>query len=241
MNEIVKTSTHWIQCIPPDKEDISLNIAERELDVTISKNMIQPNIATVRKDFPIRDIVRIIRGIILYSAKTFKYAENMNLQQATVLASDLVDNFKDECLDDIVLMFKMARQGKLGETKGRLDADSLFNIIAPNYRLYKAEIREKQYSKEKFSHRNDNDSISDDAYAKFTELSERLSMNRTQQKEQNPPPVNHHKIYTDKLKASVGHMDLTKLKKLEQKLISQSETVFNDAIKIVQAEISKRK
>ena len=71
-----------------------------------------------------------------------KFSENLTLQQATILASDVFDKMKYETLDDIALMFKKARQGYYGSLKGRLDSDILNTIIIPSYLNEKSELRE---------------------------------------------------------------------------------------------------
>ena len=141
--------THWTQCLIDDNADKTLEIAEIESGLTIVKCLESPLISEVKKSIPIKSLLRSVREIILNSARTFKFSENMDLGQATILANDILDYFQHESLEDIVQMFKMARKGELGSGKGRLDHDVVFNIFIPAYFNKKIEAREKQLTKEK--------------------------------------------------------------------------------------------
>ncbi|MDR6548505.1 putative nuclease of putative toxin-antitoxin system [Chryseobacterium rhizosphaerae] len=248
MKELAKNTIHWIQDIPKneDKESTALAIREeltfRENDVTLFKNLSTPTIIDLKKqNISTRDIIIIVREIIRKTAKTFKYAENMTLEQATTLASDLIDLCKDESIEDFILMFKMARMGKCGETKGRLDSDIITQVIVPAYLDHKAELREKQYQKEKYAKKQeDNEGMSPEAIKAFDELYRRLSVPKKEEPEKpNTPVLNHHHIYLENLKKRIPHYSLKLLMETEEKMIDQD--VYKDALEIVRNEIRKRK
>lgn len=162
----------------------------------------------------------------------------MDLSQATLLASDLLNYFKHESLEDIVLMFKMIRQGELGSGKGRLDHDVIFNIFVPAYLEKKAEARERQIRNEKSQYNAPVEEMSDYAKQKFEELSKKLSANR--QQEATPPVVNHHQIWINNLKNSVKNLSLEELYIELGKVKEKDYTLFGEAYDIYKAEIELR-
>lgn len=144
-NQLQKTegTIRWVSTISQSK-DKSLSIIEFERSLDF-KTLIdkQPILNDVKNELisEIQCIV-FIRELLLNLASTLKFAENLTLQQATILASDVFDKMKYETLDDIALMLKKARQGYYGSLKGRLDSDILNTIIIPSYLNEKSELRE---------------------------------------------------------------------------------------------------
>jgi len=67
---------------------------------------------------------------------------------------DTLENFSYETLEDIILFFKMCRQGAFGTTTKGLDSNFIYGEWFPKYMEKKAEIREAEYVKIK----NDNNS-----------------------------------------------------------------------------------
>ena len=239
-NKQVSTLTHWTQCLIDDNADKTLEIAEIESGLTIVKCLESPLISEVKKSIPIKSLLRSVREIILNSARTFKFSENMDLGQATILANDILDYFQHESLEDIVQMFKMARKGELGSGKGRLDHDVVFNIFIPAYFNKKIEAREKQLTKEKESYLKSGGEMSDFARQKFQELSEMLSANRVLHDEPKPV-VNHHQIWLNSLKNSVKNLSKQELYIELGKAKKSDHSIFNEAVKIYESEISLRK
>ncbi len=62
---------------------------------------------------------------------------------------DTLDNFSYESLEDIILFFKMCRQGAFGTTTKGLDSNFIYGEWFPQYMAKKAEIRETQYLQQK--------------------------------------------------------------------------------------------
>lgn len=164
----------------------------------------------------------------------------MDLETATLLTTDIFTHFQNESLEDVVLMLKMARTGRLGKGNGRLDSDTLFTIFIPNYLLFQAEEREKIHHRDKTS--NQREILSPEAYKKFDELSQMLTQNKQKRDLQNPPPpvVNHHQIYVSKIRNSVRFM---KDKELNDTLLNAKAAdnhLFKEVIEILTKEIKKR-
>ncbi len=216
------------------RQEISL----KERDVNLSKNLETKTISEIEADdtIPQMQLIIITREVILKTARTLKYAEKMDDQTANQLASDLLETFKNESIEDIILMFKWVRQGKCGETRGRLDADTINSVIIPTYLDYKSELREKQYQRKKFS--KSNEPISPEAVEKFSQLSAQLSMNRMDKVENKKPSINHHEIYIHNLKNRLPYYTLQQLKESEREMLKQD--TFKDALILVRNEIKKR-
>ncbi|MDP9954733.1 hypothetical protein J2X97_000370 [Epilithonimonas hungarica] len=234
----VSTTTHWTQCLINDTSDAMMEIVSLETSLSVKKCLESPTIYEVTKNLPAKNIIKAVREIILNSARTFKFSENMDLSQATILASDLISYFKNESLEDIVQMFKMARQGELGSGKGRLDHDVVFNVFVPAYLDKKAEIREKQIINENKRLNEPAEEMSDYARQKFEELSQILSARRIDKP--STPVINHHQMWLKSLKNNVKTLSLQELYEEKSKAMKSDESVFNEAIKIYQNEIDSR-
>lgn len=187
-------------------------------------------------------ILKSIQEIVLNSARTFKYSENMDFSQAAILASDLLNYFRHESLEDIVLLFRMIRQGELGSGKGRLDHDVIFNIFVPAYLEKKAEAREKQARNEKSKFNKADGEMSEHAKQKFEELSKMLSVKRIDTPiTPSKPVVNHHQVWINSLKINVKNLSLEELYSELDKTKKKDQSLFGEAVKIYNEEIELRK
>lgn len=93
--------------------------------------------------------IEVIKSIILviefFLKVTGKELETFQIQ---VLAGDLYDRFNSDSLDDIILMFKMARRGEFGKT---YTLDSLqINLWAEKYLEKKVNEREMIWASKKY-------------------------------------------------------------------------------------------
>lgn len=209
------------------------------MDLSLKKCLSLPSIYEIKKNISAKQTLKAVREIILNSAKTFKFSENMDLSQATILASDLLNYFRNESLEDIILMFKMARQGELGSGKGRLDHDVVFNIFVPAYLEKKAEAREKQERNNKAKLKQPVAEMSEYAKQKFEELSNMLSIKRTDKPIK--PVVNHHQLWINSLNVKVKNLTLEELYTELEKVKNSDQKVFDEAVKIYKDEIELRK
>lgn len=84
-------------------------------------------------------------------------------------AIDTLDHFKYDSIQDIVLFFKMARQGKFGTTSRMPDSNLIFGEWFPRYQEMKAEERERRHRREKDKLKENTTSIEnvEKAYAKM--------------------------------------------------------------------------
>lgn len=95
------------------------------------------------------NVVKSITYLILRLSNSFNMKQKFSEEQASILALDLTEIFSYETLEDVVLMFKYARQGKFSKTFERLDSEVVTRIWVPEYLELKAAERENQHNKSK--------------------------------------------------------------------------------------------
>ena len=120
-------------------------------------------------------VAEIIKIIEFYLEVTGKKLEDYHIR---TLAGDLYDKFKNDTVEDIILMFKMIRTGDLGKAPYFDNFHEKIMSYVPLFLIYKAEERDKmiEVKKRERKHRESEQVVmSDEAYAKFTELQNRIS------------------------------------------------------------------
>lgn len=83
----------------------------------------------------VKEIIRVVEFFLTVTGK------EMETFQIIILAGDLYEKFKTDTLEDVVLMFKMARQGEFGKVY-KFDTFTVMDW-ANAYLLRKSEEREK--------------------------------------------------------------------------------------------------
>lgn len=236
--ELMTLSTIWTKMATTSDP---IEIVKFESGLTIAQCLKSTPIKFISEDvIPKIDRIKAVRQIILNTARSFKFAENMDLSQATTLASDVLEQFNYETLEDIAQMFKMARQGLLGSSKGRLDSDSVFNIFIPAYLNIKAEEREKIHQREKAERLKAERLGSPDD--RFNQLANKILQQGKERKSEKelPNELTSHEKFIENLKLIVEYMTESEIK--EQ--IKQAKTLNNpdldEAIEIYQSELDKR-
>lgn len=80
---------------------------------------------------------------------SFNFGKSLSTQQSAILASDIVERFKNETIEDVVLMLKQVRQGVIGDGKDyKLDGQNVMTKWFPQYLENKYNEFEKQKKKE---------------------------------------------------------------------------------------------
>lgn len=125
-----------------DSNKAPLIIAKAERELSIADSLDYPLISTQgdRKSL-IPQIVRIVEYFLTLTGR------EMEEFQRLVLAGDLYEQFRTDALEDIALMFKMARTGEFGKVY-RGDYLEIMGWV-PKYLEKKAEQREKKWYAEK--------------------------------------------------------------------------------------------
>lgn len=114
------------------------------------------------------EVIKEIIKIIEYYLKIVgKELERFQIQ---VLAGDLYKKFRTDTLEDIILFFMMIRNEELGKI-GYYDTfrDKIIAYVEP-FMQYKSEQREKLIKIKNRKFKTSNETMSEEAYAKFTEL-----------------------------------------------------------------------
>ncbi|TWP30529.1 hypothetical protein ETU09_00580 [Apibacter muscae] len=233
-----KQTIHSIECLNKETE-AAMELVLLESDLTVRKCMDTTLVINIEKAIHKKQIISAVRFAIINCSKVFKFSEKMDIETATFMAADLVDVFKYESFEDIILMLKMARQGKLGSNKGRFDNDTLFNIFVPTYLDMKAEEREKEKQNEKAELKRREEQpykISPENKKKLDELIERLD--KKKEKTEVPSSVlSNHQIFISRLPELCKNLSDKELKEQIQKAQSYK---LSDAYEIYKTELEKR-
>ena len=130
------------------ENDIEITMFEKNLTVADAMNkgvMIRSFLKTAGE----KNIVKCLSYLIMRASAFFNVGSNFSVSQANVMAMDLLEVFEYETMEDVMMMFKLGRQGKIGGKIFRLDSNVVFNEWVPDYLELKAIEREKGYQKEK--------------------------------------------------------------------------------------------
>lgn len=93
----------------------------------------------------------------------FNFGKSLSSQQSAILASDIVEKYPYETIEDVVLILKQVRQGSIGDGKDyKLDGQNVMTKWFPEYLDKKYEQMENQKKKElaELNSKNDNDAVS---------------------------------------------------------------------------------
>ncbi|GGG47212.1 hypothetical protein BXY58_0616 [Epilithonimonas arachidiradicis] len=131
--------------MPPEqvKKKVFNELVKLERNMSVADSIINsPLIATQGKKINV--VSQIIRIIEFFLEITGKELEGYQIQ---VLAGDIYEKFKTDSLEDVVLMFKMARQGEFGKVY-KCDTFEIMDW-ANKYLDYKSATRERLILKKK--------------------------------------------------------------------------------------------
>lgn len=151
-------------------------IARIEQSLTM-KESIKNGELIVSQGVKIDIVTEIIKIVEFYLEITGKKLEKYQIQ---ILSGDLYDKFKTDTLEDIILMFKMIRTGDLGKPPYTDNFHEKIMSYIPIFFDYKSAEREKLIDIKKRVRKNHQNSpelktMSDEAFAKYTELQNMLS------------------------------------------------------------------
>lgn len=136
-----------IKCLAHNKPN-ELLVYEDALTITDSIN--GTALTKVERALTKPNLTKIISYLVLRTASNFNVGKNITPEQAGMIAYDMVDKYKWETLEDIVLMFKYARQGKIGDGKNyNLDQQTILHSWMPQFLELKAEQREIKHTTSK--------------------------------------------------------------------------------------------
>ncbi|MEC3875956.1 hypothetical protein [Chryseobacterium salviniae] len=122
----------------------------------------------------IREIIKIVEFYLEVTGK------KLEVYQTRTLAGDLYDKFKTDTVEDLILMFKMIRTGDLGKPPYTDNFHEKIMSYVPLFLDFKSRERERliELKKRKIKAQErppEPQTMSEEAYQKFTELQSRLS------------------------------------------------------------------
>ncbi len=202
---IKQETTHWITSVNsnPNPAELNLVISERENALTVKEVFNYPLITNL--ELPKKEILASIRLLILHTAKQFRWSEKMDILQATTLAIDVYEALKTETLEDITLMFSLARKGKLKDRgrgnpiqlNGRLDNETIFNQIVPAYLDLKAEQREVNYQNKKAIKPPKTEPLTPEQKKEFAKIKKSVTKIGTPKETKKPTPTTLDNMYQE--------------------------------------------
>lgn len=176
----------------------------------------------------VRQIIRIVEFFLEVTGKS------LELYQIQVLSGDLYEKFKYDTIEDIIMMFKMARQGEFGKIYDCKPPEILTWV---NYYLdHKAQEREKLIGKQKAIKI---EPMTEEARKKFEDLYKSISVKPAEfpnSIKSVVPELFNLNQYIISLPESCKNLSLKELK-IE---IHKTEFVSKEAHTILMAELNRR-
>lgn len=138
----------------------AVNISFYEMDLSLNKAIEQPTIRTVFKDHS-NIGYSVVKILVNRFIESFGFSTKLSEMQLETLTVDTLEKFSYDSLDDIMLFFKMARNGSLGTTKRGVDSNLIYGEWFPKYMELKSQAREEKHIQEKKNESNNSISIED--------------------------------------------------------------------------------
>lgn len=157
-NEIIIPGQNHLDLLKPTTSELISLIAANDLpslalyerQMTLQKAIEGTTLHKLSKTINDENLVVIIVYLIDRVSENFNVGKKFTEGQSFIMALDLLDVFKHENLEDILLMFRMARTGKIGDGKDyKLDSQTVFHKWIPQYLEMKIDQREQMHSREK--------------------------------------------------------------------------------------------
>lgn len=123
--------------------------------LTIEKALKGTTLCEIERKSP-KEIYSIVYFLLSEANESFSMNNKMNDKQIQDTSLELINLFKHDTIEDIIMMLKMAVNGKIGGSKlYRFDANVLFNLFVPEYMELKAVAREDINERKRFEQGSD--------------------------------------------------------------------------------------
>lgn len=187
--------------------------------------------------------------VVSYLLERLNDQFNMNLKlnrvQLVTASFDLLHKFKGETLEDIVLFFKMARLGELGNKMHRLDSHVIFNEWFPEYMNLKSINREDLINRRKESSKidlNSKQQWSNENKEKLDEIIKSFEENKKDfrdfEKTTDKRYLNNSQDFVEKLKIDVKKMNLKELNEFKE--YCSNRRFYESYQEVIEDEITTR-
>lgn len=135
--------------IDGEKQESNLELAIFEKNLTLSKSLTGSTLSSIEKKVETKNLVKTLVYLIERAQDFFNVKAKMNDDQILILSMDFLEVYKYETIEDIIMMFKMVRQGQIGGKIFYLDSHIILNEWMPEYLELKAREREESHAKNK--------------------------------------------------------------------------------------------
>ena len=120
-----------IDCLVSHKET-ELLLFEKEL--SLIKAIDGTNLKKVEKTIGVINLIKAICFLLNRFSSSFNVGKSINENQSAILASDIVEKYPYETIEDVVLMLKQVRQGIIGDGKDfKIDGQNVLAKWFPEY------------------------------------------------------------------------------------------------------------
>lgn len=230
----------------------AIGFVELESNLTVSTAMNGTSLMSLSKVLKKKDILKALSFFINRFNDNFNAKGKLNNMQIATMSGDLFEILKYETLEDAMLMFKYARQGKIGDGKDfKLDSQTVFHKWVPALLELKAIEREKEHAqnKEEIKQFTTKDFDSKVAIKIFENIgSEKIEHNnkgcglgaRYRKELQKAKVVTNRTDYLSEIRKKAKETPIGKLKTYLLKNDSNSEYFDPQVYEIVENEIDKR-
>lgn len=191
-----------------------------------------------------KETFKIVFSLIERMQQSFSFNNKMSDAQITTCAFDLMELMAYETLEDIVLLFKMARQGQLGGRIFRIDSHVITQEWYPNYMELRVEEVEKKQTEKKTIDLMSKQEWSEESQQKLEELKKKLHYDRMERKKNSRgsttvSPLNNSELFKEELKHFVTTATNKELTKMLEKYGNRRENT--EYAQIVKDELEQRK
>ena len=144
----VKPVTAELVSIVAQQDFVKLAFYEKQM--TLEKAIGGTTLKKLEKTINEENLTILIVFLINRLSSNFNVGRKFTGDQAVMMAIDLIENFGYETLEDILLMFRMVRTGRIGDGKDfKLDSQTVFHKWIPQYLELKIDLRQKLHNREK--------------------------------------------------------------------------------------------
>lgn len=125
------------------------NLPMLEMELSLKSTLEQPVIKSVFKGEHGTIGYSVVNVLVTRFLDSFGFSTKPSQIMIEGITVDTLEKFEYESLDDIILFFKMARQGAFGSTSKGVDSNLIFGQWFPMYLDRKADLRDLEYQKNK--------------------------------------------------------------------------------------------
>jgi hypothetical protein len=150
-------STQLMRCLG-SQDEVGLIVFEKNLSLSNAIN--GTNLRKLEKEVGEINTITAICYLIKRFNSNFNVGKSLTDQQAALLASDIVEKYPYETIEDVVLMLKQVRQGIIGDGKDyKLDGQNVLAKWFPEYLDKKYIEVERQNKKTNESLKDENNAV----------------------------------------------------------------------------------